>query len=65
MDLPGYDSWKHATPAYLEEDSRCPDCDDQLDEENWCVTCDRDQSNEPDPDRYREERYPNRHSYGA
>ena len=54
MTLPGsFDAYKTATPAYLEEAPRCPDCDEELDEEGTCPQCGWD--NKPDPDRYRDE----------
>ncbi len=54
MTLHNYDAWKLDTPEYLEEDPRCPECDETLDEDDYCATCEESHSNEPDPDRYRE-----------
>ncbi len=55
MTLPStYDAWRLATPEYLEEGPRCPDCDVSLDEDDYCPVCDEYMGNEPDPDRSRE-----------
>ena len=56
MTLPGtFDAWKLDTPPYLEEARTCPECGEELDDERWCQACDQDHSDEPDPDRHRDE----------
>ncbi len=39
MTLPGYDASKLATPPELEESPRCPDCQEPLDEDDYCDNC--------------------------